>query len=117
MNTNPSRHAGRCLSVDSVNWRAAGEFCERLSWVLGRRVRLPTEAEFRTVWAPVGEGAWSADNSEGHSRKVGKSPAVSGGFYDLAGDLAEWLQPRPTMAKRRQLPAAASWTGASCSGG
>ncbi|MDB6166786.1 MAG: hypothetical protein JWQ83_1926, partial [Lacunisphaera sp.] len=92
MNGNPSRQAGRGLPVDSVSWQDARECCERLSWLLGRRVRLPTEAEFRAVWAAGGKGAWSADNSAGRSRETGKSPATPAGFYDLAGNLAEWLQ-------------------------
>ncbi len=92
MNANPSRNAGRGLPVDSVSWLEAREFCERASWILGQRVRLPTEAEFRQVWIAMA-GAWSAENSEGHSREAGKSPASPAGFFDLAGNLAEWLQP------------------------
>ena len=93
MNTNPSRHAGRGLPVDSVSWPEAQEFCERLTWLLGRRVRLPREAEFRSGWKADAEGAWSADNSGGRSRETGKLPPSDAGFFDLAGNLAEWLQP------------------------
>ncbi|MCX6950889.1 MAG: SUMF1/EgtB/PvdO family nonheme iron enzyme [Verrucomicrobia bacterium] len=94
MNANPSRQAGRGLPVDSVTWQEAKDFCERLSWLLGRRTRLPTEAEFRAVWPTRGEGAWSADNSDGRSHEVGTSPATPMGFFDLAGNVAEWLQTR-----------------------
>lgn len=95
MNGNPSRNLGRGLPVDSVSWLDAREFCERLAWLLGRRVRLPTEAEFRGEWAAPGgtTGAWSLENSGGRSRETGKLPASSTGFHDLAGNLAEWLQP------------------------
>ena len=93
MNANPSRNAGRALPVDSVSWAEARECCERLSWLLGRRVRLPTEAEFRAAWTPPGPGAWSLETSDGRSRETGKSPASPLGFHDLAGNLAEWLQP------------------------
>jgi formylglycine-generating enzyme required for sulfatase activity len=81
MNANPSRNSGRALPMDSVSWTEAQEFCRRLGWLLATRVRLPSEA-----------GAWSAATSGGQTRDVGKSPATTTGFVDLAGNVAEWLQ-------------------------
>jgi hypothetical protein len=49
MSTNPSRNRGEERAVDSVNGNEAREFCRRLSWVLGRRVRLPSAAEWRAA--------------------------------------------------------------------
>jgi formylglycine-generating enzyme required for sulfatase activity len=75
-----------------VSWVEAQEFCQRLSWLLGARVRLPTEAEMRAGFSAASD-AWSADSSAGHSHETGKSTATAAGFRDLAGNLAEWLQP------------------------
>jgi hypothetical protein len=92
MNGNPSRNSGRALPVDSVSWHDAREFCERLGWLLGCRTRLPTEPEFRAVYAD-GAIAWSADTSGGRSHEAGKLSSGSAAFENLAGNLAEWLEP------------------------
>jgi len=55
LNTNPSRNRGPDVPVDSVTFSEAEEFCRRLGWVLGWRVRLPTEAEMRVALANSAE--------------------------------------------------------------
>ena len=94
MNENPSQNAGRALPVDSVSWLDAQQFCERLGWLLGGKVRLPTEPEFRMAWSPARAGAWSIETSNGRARESGGSPVSPEGFHDLAGNLAEWLMPQ-----------------------
>jgi hypothetical protein len=105
MNANPSRHAGPALPVDSVNWLEAQEFCQRLGWVLGTTVRLPTEDEWRSALAAGEQAAWSAETSGGGSREVTLSPANANGFHDLLGNLAEWLQPQ-TPGPAQKVPVA-----------
>ena len=45
MCTNRIGNVGCSMLVDSMSWREARGFCERLGLVLGRTVRLPTGPE------------------------------------------------------------------------
>jgi formylglycine-generating enzyme required for sulfatase activity len=102
MNTNPSRNPGRTFPVDSVSWSDAQEFCMRLSWLLGVKVRLPTGNEFRVALGGEGAGElWSSGNSEGHSHEVGVQKPNKAGFADLLGNLAEWAD---TSAEADKAP-------------
>lgn len=51
MSRNPSRTSDAGAPVDSVSFEEAQEFCTRLSWVLGRAVRLPSAEELRRAAA------------------------------------------------------------------
>ena len=95
MNSNPSRNPGPALPVDSVNYAEAQEFCRRLGWILGARVRLPSEAEFRQAIGNLNDSrlfaAWSAESSGGRTQATGLRTANEAGFLDLLGNVAEWL--------------------------
>lgn len=90
MNTNPSRNPGRIMPVDSVNWNDTSEFCTRLGWMLGLKVRLPTLDEYRVV---VGNGEGETRNSANGGRPGATDTARpnDAGFRDLLGNLGEWL--------------------------
>ena len=97
MGTDPSRNKGDLRPVDSVNWIDAKNFCERLGWVLGKPVRLPTENEFRLVLGPLRylvleDHVWSAESADGIPQNIGTKEPFRSGYYDLLGNVSEWLE-------------------------
>ncbi len=96
--TNPSRNGGLERPVDSVSWLDAQAFCQGLSLLLGCKVRLPTEAEYRAALG--GDGAagvmWSRENSQDSTQPAGRQIPNGAGFYDLLGNVAEWLDAEVT---------------------
>jgi hypothetical protein len=97
MGTNPSRNRGDVNPVDSVSWVEAKNFCERLSWIMGQPVRLPTENEFRAAlgrlrYVVLEEHVWSASDAEGVAQPVGTKAPFDSGCHDLLGNVSEWLE-------------------------
>lgn len=97
MGTNPSRNIGDLRPVDSVNWIDAKNFCERLGWVLGKPVRLPTENEFRSALGPLRylvleDHVWSAENADGVPQNIRTREPFGSGYCDLLGNVSEWLE-------------------------
>jgi tetratricopeptide (TPR) repeat protein len=97
MGTNPSRNKGDLRPVDSVSWIEAKNFCERLAWILGKPVRLPTENEFRQAlgrlrYVVLEDHVWSASNAEAVPQDVGTKEPFASGFFDLLGNVSEWLE-------------------------
>jgi hypothetical protein len=91
--SNPSRHAGEDNPVDSVGWGDAMAFCEQLSWILGRTVRLPDEKEFRVAWRAAAEAAPTVGGGPRDARRA--TAKDNERFEDLRGNVAEWLQAPP----------------------
>lgn len=89
LKTNPSRNVGRAFPVDSVNWFEATNCCTRLSWILGRLVRLPTSDEFRIAVADTAVGGVVGDRKA--SQAMASEAPNAAGLFDLLGNLAEWL--------------------------
>lgn len=96
MATNPSRNRGDMLPVDSVTWEEASEFAQRVAWVLGRPVSLPTETQVRRAMGDLRyrtfpDFVWSAENSDGASQPIEMREPGPNGFFDLLGNLSEWI--------------------------
>ncbi len=104
MKSNPSRNPGRAFAVDSVNWFEAVNCCERLSWIMGRTVRLPTADEFRIAVADAAVGDAIGGAEESLAMASGEPNAA--GLYDLLGNLAEWLAASPSDAGGTPAPIA-----------
>lgn len=97
MGTNPSRNRGDVKPVDSVSWLEAKQFCARLSWIMGKPVRLPTENEFRASlgrlrYVVLEDHVWSLSETDGTTQPVGKKEPFASGCYDLLGNVSEWLE-------------------------
>lgn len=97
MGENPSRNTGETKPVDSVSWLEAKDFCKRLGWILGKPVRLPTEHEFRQALGPLRyvvleKHVWSVSDAREIAKPVGQKEPFSSGYYDLLGNLSEWLE-------------------------
>ncbi len=97
MGSNPSPVSGETLPVPPIRYANASEFCQRLTWVLGRPVRLPSEADFKAAlgnlrYIKLEAVTWNSENSEGAPQPIGTREPTAGGFVDLLGNVAEWLQ-------------------------
>ena len=97
MGTNPSRIKADDHPVDSVSWREAKTFCDRISWIMGKPVRLPSENEFRSAlgqlrYLVLEEYTWSELDSGNKAQAVASKKALGEGYFDLLGNVSEWLE-------------------------
>lgn len=109
LDPDPSRFKGDERPVETVSWKEAVEFCDRISRHTHRHYRLPTEAEWEyscragtTTQFYFGDtlsekqanysSEKQANYSEGETTPVGSFPANAFGLYDMHGNVLEWCQ-------------------------
>jgi formylglycine-generating enzyme required for sulfatase activity len=101
---NPSSLKGPHRPADQAQWDNAVEFCKKLSDKSGKKVRLPTEAEWEYTCragtktrfsfgdddTDLHDYAWYAANSESKTHPVGQKKPNAWGLYDMLGNVWEW---------------------------
>jgi formylglycine-generating enzyme required for sulfatase activity len=101
---NPSTFKCATNPVEQVSWDEAVAFCQKASEKTGRKLRLPTEAEWEYACRAgskarfsfgdddrqLGDYAWFQANSSNSSHPVGQKKPNAWGLHDMHGNVGEW---------------------------
>ena len=88
---NPSRNKGEQLPVESVTIVEALEFAEKVSWLLGVKVVLPSQELFFAAAGRPQSVEQIPIVPIGRMVSVKSGKTLNGGFYHLWGNVSEWL--------------------------
>jgi len=106
MGENPSFFKGKQNPVEQVSWQDAQEFCQKLSQKTGRKINLPSEAQWEYACRAgstgkycfgdnvdqLGKYAWYYENSDSKTHPVGEKLANAWGLHDMHGNVWEWCE-------------------------
>lgn len=107
MGSNPSYFRGSSLPVESISWLEAVKFCKKMSEMINRTCRLPSEAEWEyacrartitsfhfgetlTVQLANYRGISSHVSPLSQTTEVGSFLPNGFGLYDMHGNVREW---------------------------
>jgi formylglycine-generating enzyme required for sulfatase activity len=104
MGDNHSRFIGPQNPVETLSCDEAMEFCRKLSQRTGKKVHLPTEAQweyacragtttrfsFGDAEKALDDCGWSLSNSNSKTHPVGQKRANPWGLYDMHGNVWQW---------------------------
>ena len=96
MKENPSRYLDDDNPIDSVSYDDVERFCSRLSWLLASKVSVPSEEDFTSAigslrYANINDISWNNSNSNSHTHKIATKKMNDKGFYDLIGNVEEFV--------------------------
>jgi formylglycine-generating enzyme required for sulfatase activity len=107
MGNNPSKFKYNPKNpVENVSWDDAQAFCQKLSEKIGKKYRLPSEAEWEYACRAgtqtryyfgdnadlLGEYAWYGGHSNSKTDPVGEKKPNNWGLYDMHGNVYEWCE-------------------------